>query len=461
MTRPQPALLAVGLALTLVAPTIASSGDKNAPTWSDDVAPLVYERCVTCHRPGQTAPMSLLSYAEARPWAKSIRNVTAQRDMPPWFANPAHGDFVEDPTLTDEQIAMIGRWVDSGAPAGDLAAAPEPPTFSTDWQIGTPDVIFTMEPFEITDEMEDHYQWVQIENHLDEDRWIKGMEVHATFAEAVHHNLTYLGPADATIESVQGAGSLDLTFVSGWGPGVEPMVYPEGYGKRLPANSTVFFQMHYHKTPGPGTGGIDQTSVGMIFHDEAPENEISTMWIVDPMLDIQPGQADYRSSSSFTAEHDALIFNFTPHMHLRGKAMTFTAESPTGEREILADIVDYDFNWQLTYTPVEPVKIPAGTTIHVDAVFDNSADNPLNPDPSITVRFGEKTTDEMMVGFIHYSYVDKSKQADMPTWSFPEGIREQMGAMQRMREQQRKDKAAKDEAAKDAAEADDRGSDEE
>lgn len=437
----------VCFAVASAASAANSNTDVEEVTWAEDVAPLVYEKCVTCHRPGQTAPMSLLSYDEARPWAKSIRKVTSERTMPPWFASPEHGEFVEDPTLTEEQITMLGHWVEAGAPAGDLTSAPKAPEFSTDWQIGEPDVVFTMEPFEVTDEMEDHYQWVQIDNHLDEDRWIKGMEVHATFAEAVHHNLTYLGPADATIASVQGAGATKLDFVSGWGPGVEPMVYPESFGKLLPAKSTVFFQMHYHKTPGPDTGGIDQTSVGMIFHDEKPENVIATLWIVDPILDIAPGDSDYRSSSSFIVEHDALLFNYTPHMHLRGKAMRFTAEYPDGEQEILADIVDYDFNWQLTYTPTEPKKIPAGTKIAVDALFDNSADNPLNPDPTIRVKFGEKTTDEMMVGFLHYTYEDQEHQVDMPTFSVPEEMRQQMEKMREFREQQKKAKAAEESAS--------------
>ncbi len=182
----------------------SSNTDVAEANWSEHVAPLLYQKCVTCHRPGQTAPMSLMSYEEARPWAKSIRRVTHDRAMPPWFANPEHGEFAEDPTLTTEEIELLAKWVEAGAPAGDLEKAPEPPTFTTDWQIGDPDVVFTMEPFEITDDMEDYYHWVKVENHLDEDRWIKSMEVHATFAEAVHHNLTYLGPTDASIDSVQG-----------------------------------------------------------------------------------------------------------------------------------------------------------------------------------------------------------------------------------------------------------------
>ena len=262
------------------------------------------------------------------------------------------------------------------------------------------------------------------------------------FLEAVHHQLTYIGPPDATIEGVQGPGRLDLQFVGGWGPGVKPLVHPDGYGMLLPANSTVFFQMHYHKTPGPGTGGIDQASVAMTFYDEKPENRIATLWIVDPELDIPPGEASYPSASSFTSEHEAVMFDFTPHMHLRGKAMRFTAEYPDGKKEILLDVVDYDFNWQLTYTPLEPRRIPAGTKVLVDAVFDNSADNPLNPDPTANVRFGEKTTDEMMVGFVHYSFVDKSLQDDMPTFSVPEHMRQQFDQLQQFRQQQREAKAA-------------------
>ncbi len=445
MIRSQNLGATLGLALLLGAaaasPAGGSSADVSEPTWAEHVAPILYQKCVTCHRAGQTAPMSLLSYDEARPWAKSIRLVTQERTMPPWFANPEHGEFVEDPSLTEEQIALLARWVEAGAPAGDLAKAPAAPAFSSDWKIGEPDVVLTMEPFLVTDEIEDHYHWVKIDNHLDQDRWIKAMEVHATFPEAVHHQLTYLGRPDATIASVQGAGAVDLDFVSGWGPGVAPMVYPERYGKLLPANSTVFFQLHYHKTPGPGSGGTDRTSVGMTFYDQRPENVIATMWIVNPVLDIAPGEANYPVSSSFTAEHEALLFNYTPHMHLRGKSMRFTAEYPDGTKEVLVDVVDYDFNWQLTYTPTAPKRIPAGTRIAVDAVFDNSADNPRNPDPTMRVRFGEKTTDEMMVGFLHYSYKDQAHQVDMPTFSVPEALRLQMEQMRRLRQQQREAKA--------------------
>ena len=418
-----------------------NAGDPQKVTWADDVAPLLYEKCASCHRPGQVAPMSLLTYKDARPWAKSIRRVVNERTMPPWFANPAHGDFVEDPRLTDEQIAMIQSWVAAGAPAGDLANAPEPPEFSSDWQIGEPDVVLTMDPFEVTDDMEDHYEWLQVTNPLDEDRWIQAIEIRPTFMEGAHHNLTYVGPPGATLDTVQGLGRTEMDFIAGWAPGVVPMEYREGYGKLLPAGATIFFQMHYHKDPGPGTGGVDQTSVGLKFYEGPVENKVATMWVVDPVLRIPPGEAAYQSYSEVTFEHDVELFNFTPHMHLRGKSMKFTATYPDGKQEVLLDVPGYDFNWQLTYTPSERLVLPAGTKIALDAVFDNSADNPFNPDPTATVTFGEATTDEMMIGFMDYTFIEQDQQVDMPTYAVPPAIQEQWQKLQEMRRKQKEAEA--------------------
>lgn len=422
-----------------------NAADVEQVTYAEQIAPILFENCAGCHRPDQTAPMSLLSYDETRPWAKSIRRVTTERSMPPWFANPAHGDFVEDSRLTDEQIALISAWVEAGAPAGDLSKVPATPTFNNEWQGGTPDVILTMAPFEVSDDVEDHYEWLKVENPLNEDRWIKSIEIRPSLLTAAHHNLTYLAGPDATIETIQGLGRTEMDFVAGWAPGVVPMVYREGYGKLLKANSTIFFQMHYHKTPGAGTGGIDETSVGLKFYEGEVENQVATMWIVDPVLNIPPGEANYKSTSVFIVPEEAEIFNYTPHMHLRGKSMRFTATYPDGREEIVLDVPNYDFNWQLTYTPRERFIVPAGTRIEIDAVFDNSADNPSNPDPSATVTFGERTNDEMMIGFLDYTFVDQAKQADMPTYSVPEHMQEQFEKMQQFREGQ-KAKAAQDAA---------------
>ncbi|MEM1245099.1 MAG: cytochrome c [Acidobacteriota bacterium] len=419
-----------------------NNADAPTATWSDGVATLLHQNCASCHRPGQVAPMSLLTYKEARPWAKSIRRVTSARTMPPWFANPEHGDFVEDSRLTDDQIQMLSDWVAAGAPAGDLANAPEAPEFSSEWQIGDPDVILTMAPFEITDDMEDHYEWVQVTNPLNEDRWIKEIEIRPTFKAGAHHNLTYIGPPGADLSYVNGLGRTEMDFIAGWAPGVVPMKYREGFGKLLPANGTIFFQMHYHKTPGEGTGGIDETSVGLKFYDAPVENKVATMWIVDPVLRIPPGEANYNSASSVTFDHAVEVFNFTPHMHLRGKQMKFEATLPDGTKQVLLDVPKYDFNWQLTYTPREKLILPAGSRIDLYAVFDNSADNPFNPDPTATVTFGEATTDEMMIGFLDYTFLETQYQTDMPTYAVPDHMKEQWKALRQMREKQKEQEAA-------------------
>ncbi len=428
----------------------SSNADAQDVTWADDVAPVLFENCTSCHRPGQVAPMSLLDYKSARPWARSISRAVTARTMPPWFANPEHGDFVEDARLTDAEIETIQNWVKAGAPAGDLAKAPEAPTYASEWQLGEPDLVLTMDPFTVTDEMEDHYEWLQITNPLDEDRWIKSIEIRPTFMAGAHHNLTYLGPPGATLNDINGLGRTEMDFIAGWAPGVVPMSYRNGYGKLLPANSTIFFQMHYHKEPGEGSGGIDETSVGLHFYEpgEDVENKVATMWIVDPMLRIPPGEANYESYSEVTFDHDVEVFNFTPHMHLRGKAMRFTAKLPDGTEQILLDVPDYDFNWQLTYSPAENMILPAGTKISLDAVFDNSADNPANPDPSATVTFGEATTDEMMIGFMDYTFIDREQQTDdMPTYAVPPAMQEQWKALQEMRRKQKEQEAAEAEGS--------------
>ena len=411
-------------------PAANNAVDTAQATWADGVASVLHENCASCHRPGQVAPMSLLSYQEARPWAKSIRRVVNDRSMPPWFANPEHGDFREDARLSDDEVNLLTRWVAAGAPAGDLAAAPAAPSFNSDWKIGEPDVILSMEPFEVTDEMEDHYEWVQVTNPLDRDVWIESFEVRPSFMEAAHHNLTYIGPEGATLESIRGLGQLDLQYVGGWAPGVMPGKYEEGLRQAASREQHRVLPDALPQDPGrrlrwhrPDTGRSE-------VRRRPVDKQVTTMWILDPALNIPAGESAYSSRSAFEVEHDATIFNFTPHMHLRGKSMRYTAKYPDGREEILLDVPGYDFNWQLTYSPQEPLVVPAGTVITVDAVFDNSADNLANPDPSIVVTWGEETTDEMMIGFMDYNYVN---QAEMPQQAVPEHMREQFNAIREAR----------------------------
>ena len=423
--------LLLALALVAGAPAFAASTnvDTNTVTFAEHVAPIFFENCVSCHRPGQTAPMSLLSYDEARPWAKSIQRVTADGVMPPWFANPAHGDFKEDSRLSAEEIDVIGRWVRAGAPAGDLARMPQAPAFESEWKIGKPDLILTMEPFVLSDELEDHYEWRSIVNPLTEDRWIKAIEVKPSFLAGTHHNLTFVVPEGKGQEAL--GENRDLLV--GWAPGAQPFHLPEGRGKVLPAKGNVMFQMHYHKTPGPGTGGVDATQVAIQFHEPGyVPKPIKSMWVLDPMIRIPPGEANYVSESEFVFEDDGIVYNFLPHMHVRGKSFTYTVIYPDGRSEVLLDVPRYDFNWQLTYTPREPLHMPKGTKIHCRAVFDNSTATAANPDPTIEVTWGEKTTDEMMIGFMEYEYVN---QTEMPTFSVPPHVREQMQRRFQQRQQ--------------------------
>lgn len=417
-------LLGAVLALGMAVPAMAA--DDNAPaaatkvTYAKDVAPILNENCAGCHRPGQIAPMSLLTYQEARPWAKAIKKSVTERTMPPWFAAPGHQEYGNDTSLSEAEIMTLARWADQGAPIGDAKDLPPAPTFADDnaWRIGKPDKVFVMEPFTVTDDMEDHYEWVTIKNDDPEDKWVKAVEIIPGFKEAVHHNLVFLGPAGAQPHEAE--RSMDL--FAKWGPGNNPDIYPEGHGKLLKGNSTIMFQLHYHKTPGPGTGGVDQSKMGVIFAEKPVEHPVTTAWILDPRINIPAGASDYTAESVFRFIDSGVIFNLAPHMHLRGKSFKYVAEYPDGTSEVLLDVPRWDFNWQISYYLKEPKHVPRGTKVRAIAVYDNSENNPHNPDPTINVDWGEATTDEMMIGFMDYMY-DKRKQFQR-TIALPEGIAE-------------------------------------
>lgn len=421
------ASLALGAMAAFALAMPAVGADDNAPapaggkvTYAKDVAPILNANCAECHRPGQIGPMSLLSYEEARPWAKAIKKSVTERMMPPWFAATGHQEYANDTSLTDEEIKTIARWADQGAVMGDAKDLPPAMTFGDDnaWRIGTPDKIFTMEPFTVTDDMEDHYEWVRIKNDLAEDKWIQSVEIIPGFKQALHHNLVFVGPEGASEDQIESK----LDMIAKWGPGTNPDVYPEGFGKLLPANSTILFQLHYHKTPGPGSGGVDQTKMGIIFADKPAEHPVTTAWILDPRIDIPAGATDYTAESAFRFIDSGTIFNLAPHMHVRGKNFKYIAEYPDGTSETLLEVPRWDFNWQISYYLKEPKHVPRGTKIRAIGTYDNSANNPHNPDPSLNVTWGEATTDEMMIGFMDYIY-DKRKQFQR-TMALPEGIAE-------------------------------------
>lgn len=413
--------LAAALALPMLMPASARADDApmGPVTYAKDIAPILNNNCVSCHRPGQIGPMSLRNFKEVRPWAKSIRTTVQEGSMPPWFASEAdNGKFKEERGLTGEEIAMITKWVEQGARMGNPADLPEPPVFPEGgWSIGEPDQIFTMtEPFKVRDEIVDYYHHTMIPANFDEDRWLKAIEIHPDKRSVVHHILVFTMPPGADPTNVE--SHMDL--LAGYGPGTNADVFRPGYGKKIPAGHNLVFQVHYHKEAGPGTSVMDQSSMGVIYADEAPKHPVTRAWILNPEIDLKPGDSDYTIQSTFRFIDDGQILSLTPHMHLRGKSAKFVAEYPDGTKETLLNVPEYDFDWQVMYHYKEPVEVPRGTKVRFIATYDNSADNPNNPDPTQHVRWGDASTDEMMIGYMSYIYEKRKKF--QRTVALPEGM---------------------------------------
>jgi mono/diheme cytochrome c family protein len=397
----------------------ASSGQLGQVNYTRDVAPILNASCVECHRPGQVGPMSLQSYKEVRPWARAIRQSVEGKTMPPWFAAPEDaGKFKEERVLTDTEIALISRWVEQGAPMGDPADMPETPVFDDEgWTIGTPDDVFTMvEPFEVRDEIVDYYHHTMIPANFTEDRWVKAFEIKPDARSVVHHILVFTMPPGSDPENVQ--SNMDL--LAGYGPGTNADVFAPGFGKKIPAGHNIVFQVHYHKEAGPGTAVFDQSSMGVLYADGPVEHPVTRAWILNPQIDLAPGDENYVLKSTFRFIDSGKILSLTPHMHLRGKAARFVAEYPDGREEVLLNVPRYDFNWQVMYHYHEPIDVPRGTKVHFIAEYDNSANNPHNPDPTQHVRWGDASTDEMMIGYMSYIY-DRRKEYQRII-ALPEGM---------------------------------------
>ena len=387
----------------LVVGVSASGPGKANSTFTKDVAPIIYNRCIECHRTGEIAPMSLLTYQEVRPWAKSIRQRVVERQMPPWSADPHFGKFSNDPSLSQKEIDTIVSWVDAGAPKGDDRDMPPTPKFVSGWTIGKPDVVLEMqEEYSIPADGTVPYLYFTIPTGFKEDKWVSAMEIRPGNRGVVHHVIAFVSDAGASGrrggaagEAQQGRGQL-----GGITPNKTGVVFGPGTARLIKAGSNIVFQMHY-TTNGQATK--DRTSIGLVFTKEPPTKTLVTGNAMNARFVIPAGDGNHEVKSSTTFKEDVHLTSFMPHMHFRGNDFVYTAVYPDGRSEVLLSVPKYDFNWQLTYLPEKPIALPKGTRLDCVAHFDNSTRNKFNPDPSKEVRWGDQTWEEMMIGWFSYT----------------------------------------------------------
>jgi hypothetical protein len=429
------ALLLTGLAISVsgrtLQKTLPSPSSPPPPTFYKDVLPILQTHCQSCHRPGEVAPMPLVTYEQTRPWAQAMAHSVEMKMMPPWFADPRYGHFANDPSLTAQQIDAIVAWAAAGAPDGDpLDGPPEskrryPPRI---WSIPQPDLIVRMpKAVKIPAEGEVEYTYEIVPTHFAEDRWVQMSEFRPGSPAHVHHAVVYIRPPDSTwlrhapVGEPFTASTLsdpeerrqahettsDLLLV--YAPGSSPDEWPDGMAKFVPAGSDLVFQMHYTTN---GTGDEDRTSIGLVFAKTPPKQRVITLQLNNHALIIPPGADDFRVEVQGTLPNDATLLSFFPHMHLRGKRFEYDVVHEDGSAEVLLR-VNYHFHWQLSYKLAEPRLLKAGTRLRAIAWYDNSKNNPHNPDPEKTVTWGDQTSDEMMVGFF-----DVAVPAGMDKWKF-------------------------------------------
>ncbi len=426
-----PVLLPAALLLLgALAPPASASNPNTSGTASTDlpdqvsftehIAPVFMARCVTCHRPNDVAPMSLLSYAEARPWAKSIRQEVQSRQMPPWDADPRFGEFANDISLSDREVELILRWVDQGAVEGDPAKMPPPPSLppAGSWKMGKqPDYVVDLQPIEVAAGGPDSFITQVYAMELPPGKWVRAIELLPGNTAVLHHVVTYLGPFGIgeedestptgirrTLLLNEGArrpiGMAEAPSIGGvWVAGSPPTVFPEGTGHPLQATQLVSLNMHYHPS---GTAGVDGSKLGFYFGVGELEKEITTAFAADPGIWIPAGASDHHERAVYWFSQDSRILSLLPHMHQRGKSMKYTLVRPDGIREVLLDVPKYEYDWQNIYRFREPVAAPAGSLVEVEASWDNSSTNPANPDPKANVPWGDGTDFEMLVGFVDF-----------------------------------------------------------
>jgi acetyl esterase/lipase len=381
---------------------------KKNVTFAKDVAVVLQRRCQNCHRPDEAAPFSLLTYDDAAKHGRMIKEVTAQRRMPPWGADARYGHFNNDRRMTRDEIDTLTAWVDEGMPRGDDRDLPRPMTWPKGWAHGQPNVVFSMpQEFEVPADGVLPYQNYVVSTNFTEDRWVRVAECRPGARGVVHHIVVYiLKPGQQQPEAIDGT----LSVLAAWAPGDLGLVCPPDTALRVPKGAQLIFELHY--TPN-GTVTKDRSAVGVTFAKEPPKYELFTNIFANDSIQMGPNDPHYRAEATWRLRADARILSFLPHMHWRGQNYHYEVVYPGGKREPLLSVPRWDFNWQNVYQLQEPLKLPKGARLHAVAHWDNSRNNPLNPDPTKSVRWGLQTWDEMMVGWVAYVWERPETAAEL------------------------------------------------
>jgi len=388
----------IGSLYATVCAAAAVGAQERAPTFATDVAPILYARCVECHRSGEIGPMPLITYEEVRPWARAIRARVLDRSMPPWLADPVHDTLANDRRLTRVEMDTIARWVDAGARKGN-ATMPPAPTYADGWVLGTPDLVLSMpEAFDVPADGTIPMKNFVVATGLTEDRWLRAVEVRPGARAVVHHLVAIAQPPNANRSP--NLDDMQLDLLAAGGPGEHAAPYPPGTGKLLRAGSNVVLQIHYTAN---GTAVRDRSQVGLYFASAPPERALDSHLFETRDFLVPAGHPDYEVTTSWTVDDDIHITDLAPHMHLRGKDFTFRLIEPDGRSTDLLRVPKFDFSWQVIYRFEQPVAVRRGSRIEAIGHFDNSAANKRNPNPKKAVGWGEQTWDEMLAGWITFT----------------------------------------------------------
>ncbi len=395
----------------------AKPAEPARATFTKDIAPILQQHCQACHRPGEAGPFSLLTYQQARPWAKAIKEAVLLKKMPPWFADPHYGKFSNDRSLAQSEVDTLIAWADGGAPEGDARDLP-PPAYVAGWAIPKPDVVYEFpRAFEIPATGTLEYQKVIVPSGFKEDKWVQFAEARPDDRAHVHHMILYVREpgshwlrgepagvffvAPKVTDDTTDTSALPSDFLVGYAPGQPPEMLAAGQGKLVKAGSDFVLEIHYTTN---GKASTDRSKFGLVFAKEQPQTRVLTLSATNGKFKIPPGDPNYRVDAEFETAAAVKLAGLHPHMHGRGKDFEYRIVYPTGETQTILRVPRYNWHWQLWYNLAEPIALPKGARIECTAHFDNSPNNPDNADATKEVTWGDQSWDEMMVGFFNLEF---------------------------------------------------------